>query len=124
MDAKMPKTVVATGELYRWKENRDVPDTVNGIMVYPEGFTVNLSSTFNNQTGESGIDFLGTEGSLSFRESQLIFRPENVHSDNRWVVDSWPKSSGRGVLQRSEGPEGRIAVHLETADEPAIRDLG
>jgi len=93
MDAKMPKSVVATGELYRWKESREVPDTVNGIMVYPEGFTVNLSSTFNNQSSsDSGFEILGTEGSISFRGGQFVFRPENVHNDYSWVVDSWPKA--------------------------------
>jgi len=125
MDAKMPKTVLATGELYRWKENRDVPDTVDGIMVYPEGFTVNLSSTFNNQSGDSGIDILGTEGSLSFRGSQLVFRPENVHSDNRWVVDSWPKALAEAYysdpkVQKEESPftwAPRMSQQAETWDE-------
>ena len=40
MDAKMPARVMAMGELYRWKESRDVPDTLNAILEYPEGFTV------------------------------------------------------------------------------------
>src|ERR1039458_4346104 len=38
MDAKMPARVMAMGELYRWKESRDVPDTLNAILEYPEGF--------------------------------------------------------------------------------------
>ncbi len=92
MDAKMPQTVMATGELYRWKDSREVPDTVNGIMVYPEGFTVNLSSTFNNQSSsESGFEILGTEGSIAFRGGRLVFSAENAYEDNRWVVDSWPQ---------------------------------
>ncbi len=126
MDAKMPKMVVATGELYRWKENRDVPDTVNGIMVYPEGFTVNLSSTFNNQSSsESGFEILGTEGSISFRGGQLVFRPENVHSDNRWVVDSWPKALEDAYykdpkVQKEESPfmwKPQMSQQSETWDE-------
>ena len=58
--------MTAMGELYRWKESRDVPDTLNAILEYPEGFTVNLSSTFNNQSSsEASFTFLGTEGTLS-----------------------------------------------------------
>lgn len=38
MDARMPARVMAMGELYRWKDTRDVPDTLNAIMEYPEGF--------------------------------------------------------------------------------------
>jgi len=90
MGATMPSTVVASGELYRWKESREVPDTLNGLLVYPEGFTVNLSSTFNNESAsESGFEILGTEGSIVFRGDRLTFTPENVHEDNRWVVTSW-----------------------------------
>jgi len=90
MEAKMPKSVTASGQLYRWKGSRDVADTVNGIMVYPEGFTVNLSSTFNNQSSsESGFEILGTEGSIAFRGGYLTFKPENVYEDNRWIVTAW-----------------------------------
>jgi predicted dehydrogenase len=92
MGATMPSTVLASGELYRWKESREVPDTLNGLLVYPEGFTVNLSSTFNNESAsESGFEILGTEGSIVFRGDRLTFTPENVHEDNRWVVTSWPR---------------------------------
>ncbi len=66
MDAKMPARVMAMGELYRWKETRDVPDTLNAILEYPEGFTVNLSSSFNNEIGAEGqFQVLGTEGSVT-----------------------------------------------------------
>lgn len=90
MNARMPARVVAMGELYRWKESRDVPDTINAILEYPEGFTVNLSSTFNNQSSQdAGFQFLGTEGTLSVGES-LTFTPESPEEDNRWIVESWP----------------------------------
>jgi len=90
MDAKMPERVMASGELYRWKDSREVPDTLNAILVYPEGFTANLSSTFNNQSAaESGFEILGTEGSIAFRGGQLQFNRENVYEDNRWIVESW-----------------------------------
>ncbi len=65
MGAKAPQDVYGSGELYRWKQSRDVPDTLNAILRYPEGFTVNLSSTFNNSTGGFGFDFLGTGGDLA-----------------------------------------------------------
>ncbi len=90
MDAKAPAKVVAMGELYRWKDGRDVPDTLNAILEYPEGFVVNLSSTFNNQSSSEGsFQFLGTEGSLTIGDG-LTFRAENAIEDNRWIVDSWP----------------------------------
>jgi predicted dehydrogenase len=90
MDAKMPARVVAMGELYRWKESRDVPDTLNAILEYPEGFTVNLSSSFNNElNAEAAFQVLGTEGSITIGGDGLVFYPENAVEDNRWIVDAW-----------------------------------
>jgi len=90
MDVRMPARVMAMGELYRWKESRDVPDTLNAIMEYPEGFTVSLSSSFNNEmNSEAGLQILGTEGSVTIGAQGLTFYPENVVEDNRWIVDAW-----------------------------------
>jgi predicted dehydrogenase len=100
MNAKMPSKVVAMGELYRWKESRDVPDTINGILEYPEGFVVNLSSTFNNQSSaEAGFQILGTEGTLTIGGSSLRFAPERVHEDNGWITDSWASDMQRKYYQ-------------------------
>ena len=93
MDARMPARAIAMGELYRWKESRDVPDTLNAILEYPEGFTVNLSSTFNNElSAEGGFQILGTEGSITLGFEGFEYFPENVVEDNRWIVDSWSQA--------------------------------
>jgi predicted dehydrogenase len=90
MGAQAPDSVMAAGDLYRWKESRDVPDTINAILQYPEGFTVNLSATFNNQSaGGRSMEILGTKGTLLL-ERDLTFIPENVVEDNEWIVASWP----------------------------------
>ena len=93
MDAKMPARVVAMGQNYRHQATHEVPDTVNAVLEYPEGFVVNLSSTFNNQaSAEAGFDVLGTEAALVFREGQMTLRPENAVEGNHWVVSSWPEA--------------------------------
>jgi predicted dehydrogenase len=93
MNAKAPQNTVALGTLYRWKDSREVPDTLNAVLEYPEGFSVNLSSTFNNQMsgGEQGFQILGTEGSLVLGGGGLTFYPEHTREDNRWIVESWPR---------------------------------
>ena len=91
MDAKVPARAIAMGELYRWKDGRDVPDTLNAVLEYPEGFVVNLSSTFNNESSSEGsFQILGTEGSIMLGADNLSFGAEAAVEDNRWVVDSWP----------------------------------
>jgi predicted dehydrogenase len=92
---------MAMGELYRWKETRDVHDTINGLLEYPEGFAVNLSSTFNNQTaGEGSFEFLGTEGTLRLNWASLEILPEAGVEDNRWIVESWPKAMEAEYFKR------------------------
>jgi predicted dehydrogenase len=90
MGAEAPAEVVAFGDLYRWKKSRNVPDTLNAVLRYPEGFTVNLSSTFNNQSAGTGFEFLGTEGSLSMGGRGFSFQSEVVRESNGWITDSWP----------------------------------
>jgi predicted dehydrogenase len=93
MDAKMPARVTAMGQNYLHKETHEVPDTINAVLEYPEGFVVNLSSTFNNEaSAESGFEVLGNEASLVFRDNQMVLKPENAVEGNGWVVSSWPEA--------------------------------
>ncbi len=95
MDAKAPAAVLALGQLYRWKESRDpgIHDTLNAVLEYPEGFVVNLSATFNNQTtAEGSFQFLGTEGTVNLGGGGMTFLPEAAVEDNRWIVESWPRA--------------------------------
>jgi predicted dehydrogenase len=114
MNAKAPSRVVALGQLYRWKESREVPDTINAVLEYPEGFAVNLSSTFNNEmAAEGSFQILGTEGALTLG-GELTFFPENAREDNRWIVESWPRA-----LEEAYWKDPKvIASEIETAARP------
>jgi len=133
MGAKMPSQVVALGQLYRWKESRDVPDTINAILEYPEGFTVNLSSTFNNQmSAEGGFQILGTQGSMTLGGGSLTVFAETAVEDNRWIVESWPKALEEAYWRdpkvlESERPATRpprvvesVQTHRETGLEATV----
>lgn len=93
MDTQGPEKVMALGSLYRWKDGRDVPDTLDAVVQYPQGFTVNLSSTFNNSGGsQRGFNIMGTEGTLNIGGNDLVFTPESRYDDNGWIVASWPRA--------------------------------
>jgi predicted dehydrogenase len=105
MGATMPSEVMAMGDLYRWKESRDVPDTLNAVLRYPEGFTVNMSSTFNSRgDGGAGFQFLGTEGAVQLGAVGAEFTPENMRENNDWIVAGWPSKLEAAYY---ETPEGR-----------------
>jgi predicted dehydrogenase len=117
LGAQAPSAVTAVGGLYRWKEGRDVPDTINAILQYPEGFTVNLSATFNNQSAsERAIEILGTKGTLSVGRT-LTFSAENPVEDNSWIVESWPRELEKAYYQ---DPKVRAAEMPERWDPQTL----
>lgn len=118
MGAQAPARVIALGQLYRWKESREVHDTINAVLEYPEGFAVNLSSTFNNQAeAEANVYFMGTEGTIALGSALTIY-PERARENNSWIVESWPKPLEEGYykdpkVRQSEMGEGLPPRNLE-----------
>jgi predicted dehydrogenase len=91
MDAKVPASVVASGGILYRKDGREVPDTLDALFEYPEGFNVNMGSTFNNaSTPEQGMVFLGTQGSLTLLGGSLSVAAENPREGYKYSIDSWP----------------------------------
>lgn len=121
MDAKMPSTAVARGSLYRWKESRDVADTLNGILEYPEGFSVSLSTTFNNAySGGQSFQILGTEGTLEIGFRDLKFVPGRGRDNNRWIVQAWPQE-----LERQYYRDAKVrAAELPSASDSRLVPQG
>lgn len=123
MNAKAPSKGVALGQLYRWKASREVPDTINGLLEYPEGFAVNLSSSFNNQSSaESQFQFLGTEGTLALDFTRMSVYPATGNEDNGWIVDSWPKALAEAYfkdpkVRAEEMPNSRPARVVPGSEE-------
>jgi predicted dehydrogenase len=118
MDAKAPARVMAMGQNYRYQQTHEVPDTVNAVLEYPEGFVVNLSSTFNNQSAaESGFDILGTEAALVLRDGPMLLKPENVVEGNQWVVSSWKEELEKAYY---DDPKVKAAERPDTW-EPRLR---
>jgi predicted dehydrogenase len=120
MGAKAPSEVVGFGDLYRWKRSRNVPDTLNAVLRYPEVFTVNLSSTFNNQSAGTGFEFLGTEGSISMSSRGFVFRQESVRENNAWITDSWPAP----LQERYNLKHPEEAARVERPEPEEFREAG
>lgn len=77
MGVEMPQSVVATGGILFRKDGREVPDTLDALFEYAEGFHVNMASTFNSaSTADQGIQLLGTDASLTILlGSAMTFAP-------------------------------------------------
>jgi predicted dehydrogenase len=78
----MPSTVVATGGMLRYQE-REIPDTYNTLITYPEKVTVAVLGTQANDypgTGSRGSGqripvIRGWEGTLTVENNDIVFIP-------------------------------------------------
>ncbi len=91
--AEMPKSVVAAGGILFRKDGREVPDTLDALFDYGT-FCVNMASTFNSaSTAAQGIQFLGTDGSLSILLGGAMTELAEFKAEGYgYSIDSWPKA--------------------------------
>ncbi len=61
--ARLPSRVVTLGGIYRFKDRRTAPDSVETILEYPEGFLVRYSTMFGNNANNY-LKFFATRGVL------------------------------------------------------------
>jgi predicted dehydrogenase len=130
MDAKMPSAVVAAGGILYRKDGREVPDTLDALFEYPEGFNVNMGSTFNNaSTPEQGMMFLGTKGSLTLLGGAMTIAAENPREGYKYSIDSWPAKLQEEFMDmdhhREEASpplrlEGTVSYRAESPDATAV----
>jgi predicted dehydrogenase len=92
-----PKSVVSNGGIYRWDDGRTVPDVMNSVYEYPEGFLVDMYVNLGNSHGISGTVVMGTEGTLMIPErgaqrGKLVVYPEpDFPQAQRYAVNCWPE---------------------------------
>ncbi len=63
MDDHFPRSVVAHGGVFAWKDARENPDTFQTLLEYPSGFMVSYSTSFGNDA-PSFIRFMGKKATL------------------------------------------------------------
>lgn len=126
MGAEMPKGVVASGGILHRHDGREVPDTLDALFDYGS-FCVNMAGTFNSaSTAGQGIQFLGTEGSLSvLLGAGMVEQAEFKREGYEYSIDSWPKAMQEAFLNEgnhrgeSQGPAIKPAPeNLDFTNKP------
>jgi predicted dehydrogenase len=110
MGVEMAKSVVASGGILFRNDGREVPDTLDALLEY-DSFHVNMAGTFNSaSTAGQGIQFLGTDGSLSeLLGGAMTQQAEFKRESYDYSIDSWPKAMQEAFMnqgnhrQESEG---------------------
>lgn len=76
-DSKGPETIVSTGQLSYWKDGRNLPDVMAGVMQYPDtkehpAFQLTLQVNFISGTGgQQVIRLVGSEGVIEIDNNDL-----------------------------------------------------
>jgi len=119
--AKAPQRVTAAGGIRRWKDGREVPDTLSAVFEY-EGFSAVLTATQNGGHRQE-LRLVGSDGTLVIEESRLSLLPEPVTEPYAEVGESWPRehrdwfymihAAGPDGQPRSGPPVGKTAEIFE-----------
>ena len=82
MELGLPKRVVASGGLYRWKDGRECPDIYNMVIEYADGPSVLLVASIANDTGLPML-IRGHEATVSFEGPGAVIRPQRAITGDR-----------------------------------------
>jgi predicted dehydrogenase len=78
LDLKIPIKVCTNGGVFLWKDGREVPDTMDALMIHPEDFMFTWDSGFGNNQLAVSEEVLGTDGTIS-RGEMMRYRPQEVN---------------------------------------------
>ena len=101
MGVEMPRSVTACGGILYRHDGREVPDTLDALFEY-DGFCVNMASTFNSDsTAGQGIQFLGTDASLSLLLGSAMTELAEYKAEGYgYSIDSWPKAMQEAFMNQ------------------------
>jgi len=102
-DLKPPKRAVAMGGIFRWKESYDVPDSVEVVFEYAEGFMVRYCTVFGTGAGNYAKWF-GTRGTLDAK---------NLSSREHWMVTGEGSGEPDKIREAAQVPEGPVTPHMK-----------
>ena len=108
--SKGPNVIFASGQLCYWKDGRNVPDVMTGIMQYPETpehspFQLTLQVNFVSGTGGSEmIQFVGDEGTININGQGLTVHhsimPKAPGIGGWDALTTYPKAMQETLLQQ------------------------
>src|SRR5689334_9513467 len=75
MGQEIPKSAVAAGGVYNYKDGRTAPDTINVLLEYPTEFTATFEATLAPGITGAAVEMCGTDGRLYIDRQKYIWTP-------------------------------------------------
>jgi predicted dehydrogenase len=118
MSVKAPVSAASTGGLYFWKDGRDVPDVLNSVFEYQEGFVADMYVHLANSFPAPSHVIMGTKGSLVDAGNKLILYSEPTdHGVQAYGTLQWPKTARAAYFEAkgwtSDGRPRKPFKHTE-----------
>ena len=124
LDLGVPTVATAVGGRLRWKDDRDVYDTITGGYEYPEGIVSVLGATQNNGHDRTEIRIMGTLATMVLTFGGYSVLEEASSSNWRYTTRVWPKAAreafwdSKGLPfqeppRRAEVPEPKVLRRFE-----------
>jgi predicted dehydrogenase len=117
MGVQEPDSVFSFGDIYNWKNYREVPDQMTSMVRYSEGFVLRLSSTASNGHPGPVLTFYGSEGTLEYTGSSFKYFYEPRTDGFGYSTHSWPKATTEKFRQLMNLNEG-----LSPLDGPPVAE--
>jgi predicted dehydrogenase len=131
MGVQEPDSVFSFGDIYHWKNYREVPDQMTSMVKYPDGFVLRLTSTSSNGHPGPLLTFYGSEGTLEYNGGSFTFFQEPRDESFGYSTHSWPKTTTarfRELMNLNDkltplnGPEAAEPVEYKSpGDEDSTR---
>ena len=129
MGVQEPESAFSFGDVYHWKNYREVPDQMSSMVRYP-GFVLRLSSTAQN--GHSGpfLTIYGSEGTIEYNGGSFKHYYQPRSEGFSYSTHSWPKATTerfRELMNLNErltpldGPAAADPVEYKSSDEDSTR---
>lgn len=117
LDLSIPTKVMCAGGIFLWKDGREVPDTMDALMVHSEDMMYTWDSGFCNSQLRTTEDVLGTDGTISRSEVQVQYRPQRVNRRDGVAID------GEHLYRQGQSPIDALHVKnffecVESGKEP------
>jgi predicted dehydrogenase len=105
LDVQYPRSAIATGGIFKWTGDRDVPDIHNTFYDYGKFQTVVLANLASNWESGEIVRFYGDKGTVELTEWSANLVPYNPVEDYSYPLESWPKDlKDRFIEEHKDDP--------------------
>jgi predicted dehydrogenase len=112
MNVQYPVSAVASGGIYKWKSDRDVPDVHNTLYDYGNFQVSVLANLVCNYDGGEIVRFFGDKGTIVLTEESATLLPYDEEWSYGYPLDSWPKDlKDQFVAQHKNDPTADIGTY-------------